>query len=244
MKWLAFTGASVAMLIALGILAVDERDVVWEGRQVFCPYCRAELRPLALACNECRRTFDWVTHRETCRWCLPRADVEHLNAMFEELSIEEEPLPGALQAFPMAFFRAMDEGTCTFCGGVGSVLEGEAEVDCSICRGDKSCIGCGGDRVVILGDPGAHRSLLERREVRRAADERSRLTGQPLMRTVLTDGDVAALRGFAEAETLSDEQGRNLLTRSRAKLDRAYLAVREEFEKARRERTADDAEGS
>ena len=78
MKWLLFTSASVVALIALGILAVDERDVIWESRQPLCGYCRAALAPHAVVCRECDRSLDWRSSKEECGWCLDRTDVDHL----------------------------------------------------------------------------------------------------------------------------------------------------------------------
>jgi hypothetical protein len=239
MKWLAFTGVCVAVLITLGLLAVDERDIVWEGRQAFCPYCRAEMPRLALVCAECRRSVDWTSHQEPCRWCLNRTDVKHMNALFDDLQFESDPLPGALGAFTIAYFRSMDEGACTYCGGLGEVLENGVDVVCPVCRGEKLCVACGGDGAVTVGDEGAHRRELDRRRARDLAEARAEVTGLPLKRALLTDQDVEALMGHAEAETLTDEHGRNLLTRARARVKRAFEALDE----ARERRGAKTAPG-
>lgn len=228
MKWLVFTGLCVAVLITLGLLAVDERDVVWEGRQAFCPYCRAEMPRLAVVCPKCRRSVDWTTNQEPCRWCLNRADVKHMNELFDDLQLESDPLPGALGAFTIAYFRSMDEGACTYCGGLGDVIENGVDVVCPVCRGGKLCIACGGDGSVTIGDEGAHTRVLERRSARELAEARAEVTGLPLKRALLTDQDVEALMGYAEAETLTDERGRNLLVRARARVKRAFQALVDE----------------
>jgi hypothetical protein len=234
MKWLAFTAACVAALIALGILAVDERDVVWEGRQAVCPYCRAELPDYAVACKECRRTFDWSPGREPCTWCLGAEDVRLLREEFEQLELdkETEPLPGALAEFPIAYFRAFGAGKCSFCGGIGKVTRDEEELDCPVCFGDGNCIACAGSRTVLIGDEGAHRRQLERKRVWEEARRRSEMTHLEVLRERLFEEDVAALRGYVEAETLVDADGANLLEKARGRVLAAFAAleqVREEL---------------
>ncbi|MGH7162630.1 MAG: hypothetical protein ACREID_04030, partial [Planctomycetota bacterium] len=164
MKWLAFTGACVAGLVALGILAVDERDVVWEGRAAFCPYCRAPLELYAVSCKECARTLDWASNVEECRWCLHPDDAEALKEWFDSLGLKRDPLPGALAEFPIAYFEAIEAGACSHCGGLGRVLASGREAACPVCRERKRCIACGGDRTVVVGDAAAHRRALERAE--------------------------------------------------------------------------------
>jgi len=230
MKWFLFTAACIVALIALGVLAVDQRDVIWEGRTPQCGYCRAELERFAVVCPDCRRSQDWYPHKETCRWCLDKADAERMEDILDELGVKEEPLPGALAEFPIGYFKAMDEGACTFCGGLGAVMEDGREVTCPVCFGDKHCIACGGDRVVVLGEEWAHKRALARAEARRRAERRSEITQLPVDYAVLLRRDVEAVRGHEQAEALSDARGRRLLDRARERVRRAFAALREEWE--------------
>ena len=150
---------------------------------------------------------------------------------FDDLQFESDPLPGPLGAFTIAYFRSMDEGTCTYCGGLGEVIENGADVACPVCRGEKLCIACAGDGSVTIGDEGAHRRELERRHERDLAEARAEVTGLPLKRALLTDQDVEALMGHVEAETLKDERGRNLLARARTRVKRAFEALDAERER-------------
>ncbi|MHC4932868.1 MAG: DnaJ-like cysteine-rich domain-containing protein [Planctomycetota bacterium] len=225
MKWLAFTAAVIAVLIGLGVLAVDERDVIWEGRDAFCPYCRSEARSYAMACKECERTFDWVPHRENCEWCLASADVDILKDRFERLENEADPLPGELASFPRAYFLNIDQGSCTYCGGLGEVRNGTQEIACSVCRGRGTCIACNGDRVVIVGSERAHWVALERDRAWAVAVERSRLTGLPMLKDEIVDADVDALRGWREVENLEDSSGESLLSRARSRVEQAFRAL-------------------
>ena len=228
--WIAVTGVFVAGLVTLGVLAVDERNVVWEGRAALCPYCRAPLPNLAHACGECRRTVDWSPTSETCTHCLSAEDVQHLRNAFEALATKEEPLPGALAAFPVAYFDAMQPGGCVYCAGLKKVLDGGREkVDCPVCRSDGRCIACGGGRSVVIGDEAGHRRLLERRAVWGRARSSAELTRLAVARARLVDEDVRSLRGFLEAE----EQLGDLLLRARDRIAAAFAALHEELAKQR-----------
>jgi len=243
MKWLLFTGACVAVLVILGALAVDERDVVWEGREASCPYCRVDLPDMAVVCKACNRSVDWMPLSEECTWCLERNDVGHLKDLVEGMKLEEGSMPEGLTGFPFAYFKGIDEGACTFCAGLGQVLEGTAEVRCPVCRGRKRCIACDGDRVVIFADPRARWAARQRLEQRERAERRAKLTGLPLKRTMLVDEDVATLAGFAEIEALRDDKDRSLLVRARERVKTAFALLNEEFARvsaARKAETADD----
>lgn len=229
MKWLLFTSASVAVLIALGILAVDERDVIWEGRKPLCGYCRAELAYHAVVCRECDRSLDWRSNQEECRWCLDRTDVDHLLGLYRELAAGG-PLPSSL-AFYEPYFGAIEVGECTSCGGVGRIVDLGKEVDCPVCRGEKRCVACGGSRSVVIGDDGAHRRALERADARTRAQERAAVADLRLNVEMLVDDDVAALRGYVEAEGLRDPSGRNLLEIAHERLKAAFRAVHEEHDR-------------
>ena len=226
MKWLAFTAACVVALVSLGVLAVDEPDVEWEGRQPLCPYCRAKVEMFAIACRECDRTFDWESIREPCSWCLAPDEVELLQSRLRDLAlVEGAPLPKALADYPRAYLYAIEPGACTFCGGLGTALVGEQETPCAVCRGSTFCIGCAGRRTMTVGDRGAYTALLERRRRREVARARAKLTGQPVNRAELLDSDVAALSGHRHAEQIRDESGRALLERARERITGAFAAL-------------------
>jgi len=238
MKWFLFTSGCVVALVTLGVLAVDERDVVWEGRQPLCPHCRAEIRFGSVACPDCDRSFDWRSHKEECRWCLPQEDVKHLQKVYRELK-EGGPLPAEVEDFG-PYFEAIDEGGCTFCGGIGKVMDGAKETDCPVCRGKNGgrCIACGGSRTVVVGDEGARRRTLERADARMRAFKRAEVADLTLNVEMLVDEDVAALKGCVEAEELSDSGGRNLLELAHERVMHAFRVLHEE-----RARRAKQTEG-
>ena len=226
MKWLAFTAACAVILVLLGILAVDERDVVWEGRKAICPYCRSDLEYYALLCKACDRTLDWTSHREPCRTCLKEEDVKHMRDGFDALALKDtEPLPEALAGFPKAYFLAMETGACTYCAGIKKVMKDGLEVDCSVCRGSGRCVACGGDSVVVIGDANAHDRKFAREREWREELRRAQLTRLTLLRGQLVNEDVAALRGFVEIEDTRDEQGRKLLDLARDRVKAAFKAI-------------------
>lgn len=229
MKWALFTSGCVLALVALGFLAVDERDVVWEGRKPLCGYCRAELAHHAVVCRECTRSLDWRPHSEPCRWCLERKDVDHMLRIYRDLA-REQPMPDALASFE-PYFEAIGVGDCTYCGGIGKVMEGGKEADCPVCRGDKRCVACGGTRSVVIGDDGAHRRAFERQDERARAKVRSSVTDLPLNDGVLVDEDVAALRGYVEAEGLTDTHGRRILDLAHERMRAAFKALHDEATK-------------
>jgi hypothetical protein len=249
MTWFLFTAACAAALIALGVLAVDERDVVWEAtfenlepapqdeaRQVArwqprCGYCRAALRPFAVVCPDCDRSLDWLPHKEECRWCLADQDVDYMNDLFDALKTEDEPLAGPLASFPIAYFKGMQEGACSYCGGLKHVMKDGAEVDCPVCFGGGKCIACGGDRSVVLGDESAAGRLQEWREAVAQAEDRSRLTGQPVEYALLLRDAVRDLRGYAEAEHLSDARKMGLLHQGRQRVEEAFRALVGEYQR-------------
>jgi hypothetical protein len=225
----------VAALVAVGILAVDERDVQWEQAadghwMPLCGYCRGELERLAVVCPRCDRSLDWVVHRAPCTWCLDSHDADHLHDLLLKLDAEVEPLPGALAGFPKAYFLAMDEGSCTYCGGTGAVTDASGSTgNCPVCQGRERCIACGGDRIVVIGDQTAYRKLTERIRARRLAERRAKLTDRPLVSSMLLREDVEALRGYIELEQYP--LTRELLERARAKLERAFKALHEETQR-------------
>jgi hypothetical protein len=231
MKWLVFTGAIVVALISLGVLAVDERDAVWEGRKALCPYCRSDLKMYALACRDCDRTIDWVSRSESCRWCLSEEDVAILRDGFDALALgPDDPLPASVAEFTRAYLLSIEPGKCTYCGGLGQVWSGESENPCPVCRGEKQCIACGGDGTVVVGDKEAHKRAFERTEIWEEALRREALTHLKLRRAQLVNDDVEVLSGFAEAEKLVDEKGQSLLVQARQRIARAFKAIHDAVE--------------
>jgi hypothetical protein len=220
-KWLIFTGVCVASLIALGIQAVDERDVVWEARDVSCPYCRSELPYYAMACKQCQRTLDWTATQEDCAWCLDRETVALLTESYERVRTHAGSHPGELAAWTPAFYREMDAGDCGFCAGIGQIGSAEEKKACPICRGGRDCISCDGSRSVIVGDVRADRRLLRHRSIREQAERRAELTGIPADNDALLNDEVFALQGYVEVETLSGPNGRLV----QSALDRAVEAL-------------------
>lgn len=236
MKWLVFTGAFVAALIWLGVKAVEERDALWEGRSPLCPYCREELNAYALACRHCARGVDWNSTKESCRWCLSGEDVKILRDGVAVLKLDKgDPLP----EFTRPYLLSIETGDCTYCGGLGSVMNGQGEMTCPVCRGDKRCIACKGGGKIVIGDEQAHQRALERKQAWQEALRREALTHLKLRRKKLVDEDVKALRGFAEVETVMDEAGDNLLERASARIARAFEAIHDAVEQTPPPATAD-----
>ncbi len=230
MKWLSFTGLCVVGLVALGILAVDERNVVWEAGQPLCPYCRSAMEPLAITCKGCRGRVDWVGTTLPCSCCLDSPDVDHLRDRFDALALPPAAAPPWLAAFPGGYFHVMDRGACGYCAGLKQIGEGGEARPCPICRGDGRCILCGGDRVVEVGNEQVHRRLLERRREWEEGERREKLTRLALQRDRLVDRDVGELRGFLEAASIRDGEGRLLVERAREQLAAAFAALAHEHD--------------
>ncbi len=227
MKWLAFTFAVVAALVGLGVWSVVPPSNVWEARTPFCSRCRAEVHYYSHQCAACDRSLRWATAEEECGWCLSKEDVEFMRDSYRDLELGETPHIGLLKQFPEAYFLVMEPGACANCAGLGKVREGDADITCSVCRGSKACVGCDGDREVIVGDEGAHRIQLARALARRRAEHRSKLTGLPVRRSSLVDEDVDALTGYVEAEEIKDSRGSPLLRRGIARAALAFQALKE-----------------
>jgi len=227
MKWIVFTAACVTSLVALGILAVDERDVVWEAKRPYCPYCRHELNYYALACEKCSHTLDWVSTRERCPWCLDDDEAVRIRNDFLDLGIDGRAMPEPLREFTDAYFRDFQAGDCACCGGLGEVkVNGGGEHRCPVCFGRKRCIACNGDGYTVRGDLEAHRRKLEREEVREAWIRRAELLEQlPPLDRILAE-DVADLAGYVEAIDLRDAEGRCLVELARDRAKRALQGLR------------------
>jgi len=223
MKWIFFTGACVVSLITLGILAVDERDVVWEDRTPLCPHCRAELAYYSLACRQCSHTLDWTPTQEPCVWCVDRETARVMRDAYATVRIAGEAHPERLAAWSPAYFREMEAGACAYCGGQGSIGADAERKACPVCRGRKDCIGCDGSRAVIIGDERAHRRMTRRRRAWAEALRRAELTGRQMNERALRNDDALAVAGHIEAETLAAPDGRVYLSigleRTREALD-------------------------
>ena len=227
MKWLVFTTVVVASLITLGYMAVVPPSVVWEARQPHCPRCRGEINHYAKLCAACDRSLSWDAKEEECRWCLSKDDVQYLRDAYGDLILDGAKHVGLMEAFPEAYFRVMEQGACTFCAGLGKVSDGEADVTCPVCRGAKQCIGCEGDRELIVGDEDAHRTAQERRVAWDRAKHRAGMTRRTMRKSALVDKDVEELTGYVEAEEIVDERGSPLLKRAQARAALAYEALEE-----------------
>jgi len=232
MKWLAFTSIVVAALVALGVWSVVPPTVVWEDRVPHCPSCRHEISLYARICPTCDRSFGWSSLEEECRWCLSKEDVEYLRDSYRDLDLEDGGHAESLGQFPKAYFLVMEPGACSYCAGLGKVDEGGAEVTCPICRGQKKCVGCEGDREMVVGEEDAHRAWLERKREWARAKARSNLRHLPVRQSRLVDQDVEAVTGYVETEEIVDERGSALLKRAQARASLAFQAL----EKAHRAR--------
>lgn len=228
MRWLLFAAACVAALVALGILAVDERDVVWERDRPLCPYCRHELNLFALACKECRHAIDWVPRQEPCPWCLNSAEATRMRGFALDLELRGRGMPEPLREFTDAYFADIQGGDCPFCGGLGEVQQnGGSPRRCPVCFGRRKCIACNGDGVTLRGDPVAHRRRIERDEARAAELRRAKLLGhEPSLDAILAE-DVEQLAGHVEATELRDAEGRLLVALAREKAERAFAGLKE-----------------
>jgi len=218
MKWLAFTSVVVAALVTLGIWSVVPPTVVWDGRVPHCPSCRAEINAYAALCAQCDRSLRWTSNEEECSWCLSKEDVEYLKDSYRELNLDDGEHVGTLARFPKAYFLVMEPGACGYCAGLGKVNESEAEVTCPICRGQKKCVGCDGDREMLS---------VERQRLWARARARSSLTSLPVRQSRLVDQDVEALTGNVETEQIVDERGAPLLKRAQARAALAFQGLQE-----------------
>ncbi|MHC4953313.1 MAG: hypothetical protein ACYTGZ_05435 [Planctomycetota bacterium] len=227
MKWLAFTAVVVVALIALGVWSVVPPNVVWEGRDPHCPRCRSSIKFYSRLCADCDRSLDWSSQDEECFWCLSKEDVEYLKDSYRELDLDEKGHQAVMGGFSKAYFVVMEPGACSYCAGLGKVSEGEAEVTCAVCRGQKQCVGCDGDREAVLGEEDAHNAWKERADAWERARARSELTGLPVRKSRLVDQDVEVLSGYVEAEEIVDERGSPLLKRAQARAALAFQTLEE-----------------
>jgi len=227
MKWLAFTSIVVASLVALGIYSVMPPTVVWEGRVPHCPKCRTEINSFAGLCAKCDRPVSWSPNDEECGWCLSKEDVEYLKDSYRDLELGEVKHIGLLAKFPKAYYLVMEPGACAFCAGLGKVEQEEAEVTCPVCRGGKKCVGCDGDREMVIGEEDIHMAWLDRQREWSRARARSELTHLPVRQSRLVDQDVEALIGHEQAEAILDERGSPLLKRAQTRAALAFEALQE-----------------
>jgi hypothetical protein len=228
MRWLLFAAVCVAALVALGILAVDERDVAWERDRPLCPYCRNELKLFALACKECRHAVDWVPRQEPCPWCLEPEEATRMRGFALDLELRGRDMPPPLREFTDAYFADIQAGDCPYCGGLGEVQEnGGRPRRCPVCFGRRKCIACDGDRVLLRGEPAAHRRRIAREEAREAELRRARLLGHEPPLEAMLAADVEQLAGYVEATELRDAEGRRLVELARGKAERAFAGLRE-----------------
>lgn len=170
-RWWIVTLVLVGGLFALSALALDRPNVVWNAAgMAACPSCGSEARPGTRRCAACREEYDWVVAPPEVAPASPFALApleaawvkERVTALGEAAASERVaaalslPVPAAL-----AWLRALDTGTCGWCGGTGlepaatapaSPASRPEEVPCSTCRGRKRCISCDRGHKVRLGD--------------------------------------------------------------------------------------------
>lgn len=176
--WIAIL-VLLALLFGLSALALDRPNVVWREGQPYCPHCRTAVATEAHRCQACREEFDWAVAPDEdsplSPFTLSAHEVKRAKARIQELGEEQAAtlIAQALGTTVVAAREVLSElgvGRCGWCCGTGKELpaaQGPAPATappCSVCRGEKACIACGGDRRMRLGDPDAQRALRRYRE--------------------------------------------------------------------------------
>jgi hypothetical protein len=176
LRWLVSTGLIVGALVLLGILAMDQKDVVWAGGKPHCPHCRSDTPMFSTRCPVCREPYDWVEepHDDSpyCSHCMSPGEQEWLRTKREALEKAHgedafvqrvSKATGFDAATAREWLRDLGAGQCGWCGGTGRDLSAPAEPPgrkvCPVCLGAKKCIGCGGDSRVAVGRASASNAL-------------------------------------------------------------------------------------
>lgn len=181
MGWLVVTGVVVLTLVGLSVFALDRPDTVWTAGTPACPHCRKDVPFFAKRCPTCREEFDWVATPEDaqplCTHCLSGGQEdwvrERKRALGEEAAVERVVRALSVPASAAAeYLGAVGRGQCGACGGTGLDVkaEGAEIVACPVCFGGQRCVGCGGDRRVVVGDEPAHGAIQRYRVVVRGVD--------------------------------------------------------------------------
>jgi len=182
-KWVFIAGGVALFIFVLTLIALYQRDVVWNGSQPHCPHCRALVAPYASVCATCRNRFDWVADERPCPVGLSETEVSFLHSISEADARAKVAAAGGTVAgldadAVVGWLRKIDANECVFCAGTGDALgleagsplaklSNELDDDCPVCVGEDDCVGCDGDGESEYGDEDAHRLLeeyVERRE--------------------------------------------------------------------------------
>jgi hypothetical protein len=178
-RWWVAILVLLALLFGLSALALDRPNVVWRSNQPQCPHCRSTVPMEAHRCPACREEFDWAVAPDEdsplSQFTLSEHEVKRAQARVKELGVDAAAAQvaaawGTTVEAAREVLEDLKVGRCGWCGGTGKELppaSGAAPTkapDCTVCRGEKACIGCGGDRRVRLGDAEAERALARYRE--------------------------------------------------------------------------------
>ena len=172
-RWWLVTILIVGTLLLISSLALDRPNVVWEFSKPHCPHCRHEVAAYSHRCADCNSEFDWTatsgTQSPISTDSLSMLEAEWVHGRVKELGLEPAALRvakalGISAAAATEFLQNVGRGDCGLCGGSKKDLSAEdletADV-CPCCFGSGDSVACGGDRRVRVGDPIAHRALLD-----------------------------------------------------------------------------------
>jgi hypothetical protein len=172
-RWLLVLGLPALVFLGLSLWAIDKPDVVWRGDPgdpasltPACSLCRTPVRMYATRCPACDRDLDWhVAPKEDspiCSFCLSPGESDAIQARRRALG--EEPAAarvaealGIPPAGARAWLASARPGACGWCGGTGDdpAPADRESGDCAVCFGEGECIGCDGDRSVVVGQEDA-----------------------------------------------------------------------------------------
>lgn len=172
-RWLILTLVIVGVLLSISALALDRPNVVWMDGQPHCPSCMNGVEAYATRCPHCTERFDWLPTRDEegalSPYSLSPFEAELLRERIQTLGAEvaarrtSEALALSLED-ATAYLESVGRGRCGWCGGTGRELGAEPAQPCSCGGPDGSCIACGGDRRIELGNRSAHNAYLRYRE--------------------------------------------------------------------------------
>ncbi len=172
-RWWLVTILIVGTLLLISSLALDRPNVVWEAFKPHCPHCRHEVAAYSHRCADCNSEFDWTatsgTQSPISTNSLSVLEAEWVHGRVKELGLEPAAARvakalGLTDAAATEFLQNVGRGDCGLCGGSKKDLASEdlAKADvCPCCFGSGDSVTCGGDRRVRVGDPIAHRALLD-----------------------------------------------------------------------------------
>ena len=172
-RWLILTFVIVGVLLSISALALDRPNVVWMDGKPHCPACMSEVPLYATRCPECGERFDWVPTSDDegtlSPYSLSPFEAEEVRKRIQALGMESaaQRVATALSlplADAQAYLEQVGRGRCGWCGGTGRELGAETERPCTCGGTQGSCVACGGDRRIELGNRNAHQAYLRYRE--------------------------------------------------------------------------------